>query len=462
MSLRCPFFLAVYLITMPLNAKARTSDQVIKPQEFSSLERAASTFAKKTEKLEHSPNCIPTEVDRSGKIVILYNFCSKAAFARDDRGSKINDNFEVPQGIARRFNFWRRIYSIWSKEQYLLHVAEYPEVIIAAFDGTHLSNSLSPEAREERVKKTIDQEKAKFRKLLLAMHQLSDDEDRFTPAMQRIADQMRHINDKDKFKVAAENMRIQRGQREFIEKGLAVAPKYLPAIEREFIKHEIPVEISRLTFVESSFNLQAVSKVGASGVFQIMPKTGRQYLKIANGIDERNDPIKAASAACKLLKLNYKLTESWPLAITAYNHGVGGIRRAIQATGSNDLITLINEYDGPGFGFASKNFYAGFLGLLATLNDSDRLFPNVKKSPELIFDTVRLKNATSISMLRKRHNISLLAFVELNPDISRSLIRADAMLPAGYVLKIPRPNSKLKDRSPSKNSKAVASQATNS
>lgn len=437
MLLRWILPLAFALTSLSSPARAKTTSK-----EFAELDRVAAKFVQKSKNHSNAPNCLPLQVDDQEKIIVLYNYCSESAFSRDGRGTTISDNFSVPDGIARRFHFWRRIYSIWSKEQYILHAANYPEVIIAAFDGTHLARHLTPHAREQEVKKTADRQEKHFRDLLMAMHRMRDDETKFTPAMQRLADQMRHITEVNKYKIASETMRLQRGQREFIEKGLGVAPKYMPAIEKEFIAQGIPVEIAQLTFVESSFNLQAVSKVGASGVFQIMPATGRQYLKISGGIDERNDPIKAAAAACKLLRLNYRLTGSWPLAITAYNHGVGGIRRAVNTTGSNDLVTLINEYDGPGFGFASKNFYASFLGSLATLKERERLFPGVRQPAALVYDSIRLQRPTSISSLRKTYRLSLSQFVDLNPDIGRSLIRTQGMLPSGYVVKIPGDRSK--------------------
>jgi membrane-bound lytic murein transglycosylase D len=255
--------------------------------------------------------------------------------------------------------------------------------------------------------------------------------------MQRLARLMAHIKDPHKYLTAYHSLRLQRGQRDFIANGLTVAPKYLPAIEKEFSDQGIPVEISRLAFVESSFNLKACSKVGASGVYQIMPATGRQYLKMFSGIDERNDPVKASRAAAKLLKLYHDMTGSWPLAITAYNHGVGGIRRAMRVVGSEDIIQLINRYRGNQFGFASKNFYASFLGVLATLKESGRIFPDVPRVNALAFTPVRLPKVMSIKELRKKYQMTLSEVQELNPDLSYHVVHSQGFLPRGYVLKVP-------------------------
>jgi len=255
--------------------------------------------------------------------------------------------------------------------------------------------------------------------------------------MARIARSMAHISDDFKYLKASQKIRIQRGQRDFIEKGLHIAPKYLDAIELEFQTQDVPIELARLAFVESSFNTRAYSKVGASGVYQIMPETGRQYLKIGDGHDERNDPIKAGRAAARILKFYFGLTGSWPLAITAYNHGVGGIKKAVAATGSRELTILVERYQGPGFGFASKNFYTGYLGMLATLKEKDRLFPGLPQVSPLRFKTYRLAKSVYASTIRNRFNCSRDEFLELNLDLSRAVHRNQKKIPAGYIIKVP-------------------------
>ena len=91
-----------------------------------------------------------------------------------------------------------------------------------------------------------------------------------------------------------------------MKKRIKQVSAYEPHIFEEFRKQEVPVELAYLTFVESTFNRRAISKVGASGVYQIMPKTGRPYLKINRKFDERRDPIKSAMAAAKILKRTIK------------------------------------------------------------------------------------------------------------------------------------------------------------
>jgi membrane-bound lytic murein transglycosylase D len=418
-------------------AKAVRTPKPVHIASVPALDRDSEQFATQSAGITRAPECFPIHIRDVGRIGILYLYCSDDAYNADAEPVDVSETFSVPQGIARRYNFWRRIYSLWGKDQYVMHLSEYPEVVLEAFDASRAGDHVGAIQREIMIKRVAKQQREHYKRLFMSMHKHRKNPELFTPAMQRLARSMAHIPSGDKYLIAARTLRLQRGQRDFIATGLMVAPKYLAAIEQEFEAQGIPVEISRLAFIESSFNLSAHSKVGASGVYQIMPATGRQYLKMHSGVDERNDPIKASRAAAKLLRLNYRLTGSWPLAVTAYNHGVGGIRKATRAVGSNDLTQLINRYHGGAFGFASKNFFAGFLGMLATLKDADKIFPEIPKVMPLQYENVRLTTATSLTHLKKKYALTTAEIAEYNPDISRGLLRSSGYLPRGYVLKIP-------------------------
>src|SRR5207237_4490387 len=119
-------------------------------------------------------------------------------------------------------------------------------------------------------------------------------------------------------------------------------------------------EIALLPLVESSFENRARSNAGAAGIWQFTRGTGRLYLNVNRKLDERLDPARATWAAARLLHDNYNALGSWPLAITAYNHGRAGMQRAQNEIGS-ELTSIIERYDGPLFGYASMNFYSEFV-----------------------------------------------------------------------------------------------------
>src|SRR5262249_10547620 len=143
--------------------------------------------------------------------------------------------------------------------------------------------------------------------------------------------------------------------------GLVRSWAYLPEIERVFADAGLPSELTLLPHVESSFENRALSKVGAAGIWQIMPATGRRYLRVSDDMDERLNIRASTMAAAQILRENYDMLGTWPLAITAYNHGANGMKQAVAAVGTTDFGVIVQRYRGPLFGFASQNFYAEFL-----------------------------------------------------------------------------------------------------
>ena len=143
----------------------------------------------------------------------------------------------------------------------------------------------------------------------------------------------------------------------------------------------MPQEIGALPYVESGFDPMAGSHVGAAGLWQFMASTGRLFLRIDQFVDERYDPHAATVAAAKLLRGNYDALGTWPLALTAYNHGRAGMRRAVNSMGTDDIATLIEHYDGPAFGFASRNFYPTFLAALELSSAPEQHFGPIVKAP---------------------------------------------------------------------------------
>ena len=163
---------------------------------------------------------------------------------------------------------------------------------------------------------------------------------------------------------AAENIRVQQGLREKVDEGLHRASKLLPRMLAILRQHQVPAELAALPLVESTFNPAAYSKAGAAGLWQFIRSTGKQYSLISRKRDDRRDPVRATEAAARLLRDNYQALGSWPLAIVAYNHGHAGIRAASTMVGSTAIEDIVARYNGPRFGFASKNFYAEFLAAL--------------------------------------------------------------------------------------------------
>ena len=244
-------------------------------------------------------------------------------------------------------------------------------------------------------------------------------------------------NPRSSLRKAIYNMRAQTGQKDFIAKGLANASVFFPQMEGVFRANQLPEELTRLPLVESSFNLEANSKVGARGIWQIMPFIGRKFLIINDEIDERLSPIKATRVAALLFKEKYHGLKSWPLAITAYNHGPKGVKEGTRVARSQDIVDLINRYHAKSFGFASKNFYACFLAVLYAEKYQEYYFDSVVNQQSILLTQTTLKGKVKIKDLLLSTGLDFKTLKELNPELKESNWKESKSLPKNFQILIP-------------------------
>ena len=180
------------------------------------------------------------------------------------------------------------------------------------------------------------------------------------------------------YSIAAQNLRVQQGMRERFSEGLLRSRNYRPTMERIFAENGLPPELVTLAEIESGFYIRARSDAGAVGVWQFTRPTGRQFMRISRYHDDRLDPTRETEAAAKLLRSNYlTFGGNWPLAITAYNYGTGGMEQASQEYNA-DYSRIVKSYGGAHFGFASKNYYPEFLAAVQVYQNEDKYFPELK------------------------------------------------------------------------------------
>lgn len=179
------------------------------------------------------------------------------------------------------------------------------------------------------------------------------------------------------YTLAAQNLRVQQGMRERFREGLLRSRYYRPTMERIFRSVGLPPELVTLAEVESGFESRAKSGAGAVGIWQFTRPTGREYMRITRYHDDRLNPYTETEAAAQLLRTNYDTLGSWPLAITAYNYGTGGMAHA-SSEYNGDYEKIVSNYGGSRFGFASKNYYPEFLAALQVHQYEDQYFPDLK------------------------------------------------------------------------------------
>jgi len=347
--------------------------------------------------------------------------------------------FVTPPALRKRVDFWKKIYTRYTSTQALLHDPEDLTIHYRTVDISKIENdpSLSERRKRRKIHRLLKAEKKKIKRILRSLHHLQNKPLRIPISYFPIFSQFEHINDRQKFLKASKRIRSQIGQRDRIVRGFFYGGRYFPKIMQILEDAKVPKELSRLTLVESAFDLNAISKVGASGVWQFMPTTARRYMFVNRAVDERNDPITAAYAAAKLLSENFKSLESWPLAITAYNHGKEGMRRAVRTLATKDLPTIIEKYESRTFGFASSNFYASFLAILEIEKDYRRHFGKLRVDSPLVYSEFPILRHVTVNEIVKECDVEEAKIFELNPALTKFVRSGQGYVPKSYQLKVP-------------------------
>ena len=274
--------------------------------------------------------------------------------------------------------------------------------------------------------------KANYTKIL---HRLARNPDASDPAARRVAALFGDQGSAKRFAHAARQVRCQVGQKDRFLAGLIRSGAYIDEIRNIFRSYGLPEDLAYLPHVESSFNLQAYSKYGAAGIWQFTRSTGKRYMEVGYVLDERRDPITATRAAARLLKDNYDKLGSWPLAITAYNHGAAGMERARNLHGS--YPALYKEYRSRTFKFASRNFYSEFLAARKVAGDYPTYFGNIALDAPRPFHRMDIKGYIALKDLCESISVNKQIIRELNPALRQPVFSGQKRIPPGYLLRLP-------------------------
>jgi peptidoglycan lytic transglycosylase D len=335
--------------------------------------------------------------------------------------------FPEPASLEPAVRFWVRVYTQIDTNSGFLHDADDLSVI---YETVHFAPRSSRRERERLVRAARDRYAAALRRIATSAGALSAGDERIRALWGEAAGRRRLLE-------AADDIRFQLGQSDRFREGLERSGRWQKDIGGTLARFGLPVELAALPQVESSFNPRARSKDGAAGLWQFMRSTGRRYLRINSTVDERLDPFSSTEAAAQLLAYDHRLLGTWPLAITAYNHGAAGMRRAEEQLGTSDIGAIVRDYRSPTFGFASRNFYASFLAVLQIDRDPGRYFGPIRRDREARFQEVRLPFRVSTVALERVLHIDRRALRDLNPALRPVCWYGRRDVPKGYLLRLP-------------------------
>ena len=228
------------------------------------------------------------------------------------------------------------------------------------------------------------------------------------------------------------------GQSNRFKQGVIRSGEWRDYIDSVFSDMGLPKELAILPHVESSFNPNAYSRVGAAGLWQFIRATGRRYMTIYYIVDERMDPFAATRAAARLLQYNHEIIHSWPLALTAYNNGLASMRRAVNTIGTPDIEVIVRNYKCRYFGFASRNFYVAFLAALEVDQNPEKYFGPLNKNQPYDYSIFKLKHYISAKDLSKASGISIEKLRQHNRSLLEPVWNGSKHIPNGFLLRIPK------------------------
>lgn len=349
-------------------------------------------------------------------------------------------DFPCPPALRRRVDFWVEVFSRWDKNTAILHDYDAPWRVYQTIDGVNGCSEKSVKRERKRLQANLN----------ALADRLKKDQPPEGKIQRHLAEQFDRLNSRIVYK-AAKNIRCQLGVQDQFIGALARFERYKGLVSEIIADNNMPADLLYLPFVESSYRANAYSKVGAAGMWQIMPNTARSLGMELNAVlDERLDPEAATQGAMRYFKNAQKTliplakearpgisqAEINPFIVTSYNYGVNGMRRAMKQLGP-DFPKVLDEYKSAAFQVAVKNFYASFLAAGYLARNADTYFANVESDSVLRYQTFVLPVPTSIERIKYQFGLYEGDLKPLNPALTRFAWNNWRLIPAGYRLHLP-------------------------
>ncbi len=352
--------------------------------------------------------------------------------------------FPCPDELKPRVAFWVDVFTEYGKDTIVLHDSNNPHRVYKV---------IKTKARCSRRKepRSIRNAKNKLREQLLQIA------DKRAKGITTFNGETKHLavlleNDRpSQIRRAAKRIRCQGGVADQFHAALGRHDIYGSMVVKTLKQAGLPTDIQYLPFVESSYRPTAYSRVGAAGMWQIMPRTARALgLKISSTVDERLDPVLASAAAARYFldsrrrlgdkarsKKSSKKNSLYPFVITSYNYGASGMLRAMDKVGT-DYMDVLNKYKARGFRIAVKNFYASFLAARHVAQNIDKYYPEHKFLEPLSMDVVTIRTPVSTERLMAVFSVNEKTLKKYNTSLMRLVWSGRRFVPKGYKLKLPK------------------------
>ncbi len=212
-----------------------------------------------------------------------------------------------------------------------------------------------------------------------------------------------------------------KNRKKSFERLMAISEYYFPLFEEALAKQNVPLEIKYLAVVESALNPKAVSRMGATGLWQFMYHTGKQYnLKIDSYVDDRSDPLKASEAAAQYMANMYAIFGDWDLVLASYNSGPGNVAKAIRRSGGQQNFWNIKRH----LPQETQGYVPAFLATMYIYeyHKEHGIKPNRAAMPHFATDTILIKREMSFKQISDLLDIPVAQLQLLNPSYKMNVV----------------------------------------
>jgi membrane-bound lytic murein transglycosylase D len=297
----------------------------------------------------------------------------------------ISNDFDIPLYFRDSSKFWFSVYAEYSSSQVILHDKLNLGLRYTVLDFSFLKKSNLNRFTKSNIQTKITHEKVKnikrqINKLknIKSFSKVKKSELFKILILNKVVLSSNHKKRQNQLTLLYQNIRAQTGQRNKVYQGIINFLPYENFFKHYFDLFQLPQELLGIPFLESSFNTTAHSKVGALGIWQIMPFIARKLLPYNEHIDGRMSPFLSTIASLHLLKQNKRILKRWDLSVTAYNSGTKHLliaKKKLKVKLRNlSLKKVFTMYNHPHLGFASKNFFPEFLALTRVLAYKNLIF----------------------------------------------------------------------------------------
>ncbi|WP_242637342.1 lytic transglycosylase domain-containing protein [Desulfobacter hydrogenophilus] len=337
--------------------------------------------------------------------------------------------FPVYDLIKPNVTFWTNIFTKYTRGQALVHDMGNLSRIYEELKLNPAKSQEAALANKAIKKKAIE----KYRAILLALSKGKIPE---TPLEKKVVALFPNKTEPVAFKLAANRLRVQTGLKEHFMEGVIRSGALIDEFKMIFRSYDLPEDLVYLPCLESAYDVQIYSKYGAAGLWQFTSYTGKLFMDINYVVDQRRDPIVSTHGAARLLKRNYEKLQNWPMAITAYNHGLYGMSRAKNK--HKTYPSIYTEYSSRSFKFASRNFYPEFIAARQVAKNYVKYYGNITLDKPGQQTRYKVKNFLAARDLVRTLPVDLETLQVMNPALRKPVFDGRKYIPPGQILYLPK------------------------